>query len=348
MSGRPAMAADMSSPGQLIVLGPNGAPAGICPLEHTDVEADIAGFITRVKVKQAFSNPFDKPIEAVYEFPLPNGSAVDEMTMHIGSRVIVGQVKEKQEARQIYNQARATGQRAALLEQQRPNMFTQSVANIQPGERIEIEIGYNEVLDYTDGRFEFVFPMVIAPRYDSRPAAQGDASHTPDGAPVKVPYTEMTSTAPVTRSGHDISVTVKIAAGGMQINELNSRLHDVDIERPGFNQAVVRLSNRSEIPNRDFVLDYTMTSDEIGDSLFLRDDPSGRFFTLILAPPKRVTPKDVVPRELIFVIDQSGSMGGWKIEKAKLAMRRCIQNLNPDDTFNLLSFSGGIGRCFDN
>ncbi|MCE5231405.1 VIT and VWA domain-containing protein [bacterium] len=341
MSGGRSAQAAMSTPGQLIVLDPNGIPAGVCPLEHTDVEANVAGFIARVHVRQTFKNPFDRPIEAVYEFPLPQGSAVDEMWMRIGAREIVGVTREKEEARQIYNAAKAAGQRTALLEQKRPNIFEQSVANIQPGERIEIEIGYTEILSYIDGRFEFVFPMVIAPRYEPRPAK------TPDGAPVQTTYADMTTTAPASRSGHDISVTVTIDGGAMQLNQLKSRLHDIDIERPGLNKAVVKLKNRSEIPNRDFVLDYNIIGEEIGDALFLRDDPRGRFFTVILAPPKRVTPKDVVPRELIFVIDQSGSMRGWKIEKAKLAMLRCIQNLNHYDTFNLLSFSSGLARCFE-
>ncbi len=346
MGGRSAEAAVMNTPGQLVVLNPDGSPGALCPLEHTDVEAKIAGFITRVHVRQSFRNPYDRPIEAVYEFPLPQGAAVDEMIMRIGPRVLVGVMKEKDEARRIYTAARAAGERTALLEQKRPNVFQQSVANIQPGERIEIEIGYNEILDYVDGRFEFVFPMVVAPRYDPRSTA-GEGAGAPHGAPIGTTYADMTTTAPQTRSGHDISVTVTIAAGNMHLDQLASRLHDVAIERPAPNMAVVRLKNRVDIPNRDFVLDYNIIGDEIGDALFTRDDPRhGRFFTVILAPPKRVMPKDVVPRELFFVVDQSGSMQGWKIEKAKLAMRRCIQNLNPGDTFNLLSFSNHITRCF--
>lgn len=352
MGGRDAVAAAMNTPGQLVILNPDGSQGGLCPLEHTDVNASIAGFITRVRVKQSFQNPYDRPIEAVYEFPLPQGSAVDEMKMRIGSRVLIGMMKEKEEARRIYVAARAAGERTALLEQKRPNIFQQSVANIQPGERIEIEIGYNEVLSYVDGRFEFVFPMVIAPRYDPRTVSTDVArapspAMTPHGAPIQTTYADMTTTAPATRSGHDISVTVTIASGNMQLDQLASRLHDIDIERPGLNTAVVRLKNKTDIPNRDFVLDYNIIGDEIGDALFTRDDPKhGRFFSVTLAPPKRVTPKNVVPRELIFVLDRSGSMNGWKIEKAKLAMRQCIKNLNPGDTFNVLSFSNGLEKWF--
>ncbi len=198
--------------------------------------------------------------------------------MRIGPRVLVGVMKEKDEARRIYTAARAAGERTALLEQKRPNVFQQSVANIQPGERIEIEIGYNEILDYVDGRFEFVFPMVVAPRYDPRSTA-GEGAGAPHGAPIGTTYADMTTTAPQTRSGHDISVTVTIAAGNMHLDQLASRLHDVAIERPAPNMAVVRLKNRVDIPNRDFVLDYNIIGDEIGDALFTRDDPRhGRFF----------------------------------------------------------------------
>ncbi len=345
LGGAPALATPMTGMGELIVLGPDGAPAGACPLERTDVSADLAGPMARVRVRQAFVNSFDRPIEAVYLFPLPVDAAVDEMTMRIGARVITSEVKEKQEARQLYEQARATGQRAALLEQERPNVFRQSVANIQPGERIEIEIAYSEVVAWVDGRFEFVFPLTVAPRYDPRPAADDAASTATAGGPIVVAAAP-TPEPPLLRAGHDISLTVNIAAG-MMLREIESPLHEIEVERPAHDRAAVTLKHRDEIPNRDFVLHYTPAEDKIADALFVHEDARGRFFTLMLAPPRRALPADILPRELLFVVDTSGSMRGWKFEQAKAAMRRCIENLNPGDSFNLLSFASDLGRCFE-
>src|SRR5687767_14959945 len=136
-----------------------------CPLKHTDVTADVAGFIARVRVTQTFHNPTKEKIEAIYVFPLPHEAAVDEMTMVLGERKIVGLIKRRAEARSIYQAALAAGQTAALLEQERPNIFTQSVGNIEPGQAVKIEIAYVDVLKYDMGSYEFRFPMVVGPRY---------------------------------------------------------------------------------------------------------------------------------------------------------------------------------------
>jgi len=151
--------------GRLDAIGPEGKPLGSCPLKHTEVTADIAGFIARVTVRQQFHNPFPDKIEAVYVFPLSQDAAVDQMTMTVGDRIIVGEIKERGEARAIYEQAKARGQVASLLDQQRPNIFTQSVANIEPGEQVDITISYTETLEWKDGEYSFDFPMVVGPRY---------------------------------------------------------------------------------------------------------------------------------------------------------------------------------------
>ncbi|HEY9231264.1 MAG TPA: VIT domain-containing protein, partial [Blastocatellia bacterium] len=142
-----------------------GAIAGACPLKHTDVKAEISGFLSRVVVTQEFENPFKDKIEAVYTFPLPPNAAVDDMTLRVGERTVRGRIKRREEARAIYEAARSAGQVAGLLDQERPNIFTQSVANIMPGERIIVTISYVETLKYQDGAYEFVFPMVVGPRY---------------------------------------------------------------------------------------------------------------------------------------------------------------------------------------
>lgn len=153
----------MGEPGQLTAPRPNQPPV-VCPLEGTRVVANVEGFGARVTVRQTFHNPTRETIEAIYTFPLPADAAVDQMRIRVGTRVVEGEVRRRGEARAIYEAARNAGQTAALLDQERANVFTQSVANITPGAKVEVEIGYVQVLKYEDARFEFVYPMVVGPR----------------------------------------------------------------------------------------------------------------------------------------------------------------------------------------
>ncbi|NUM54409.1 MAG: VWA domain-containing protein [Candidatus Hydrogenedentes bacterium] len=338
-------------PGGCIIVPPkDGRPGGECPLEHTDVKAEVSGFIARVTLTQRFGNPFTEPIEAVYTFPMSDRAAVDTMLMKVGNRVIRGNIKEREEAQRIYQQARDAGKTASLLDQERPNIFTQSVANILPGNTIEITISYVEYLKYEDGEYEFSFPMVVGPRYvpgnvtapntDPRKAGPNATDQVPDAGRINPPITPEG-----TRAGHDISLSVKVDAG-LPLQDIQSVLHEVDVQSNG-NIAEVSLKNRSEIPNRDFVLKYKVAGQDIGDAVLSHAGAKGGFFTLVLQPPARVTPQQATPKEMIFVIDCSGSMSGFPIEKAKKTMKLCIEGMNPNDTFNLVTFAGGLGYCFD-
>src|SRR6202158_1297921 len=177
------------TPGALQVVDANGKPKAVCPLKHTDVKAEISGFLSRVVVTQEFENPFKEKIEAVYTFPLPQDAAVDDMTMIVGDRTVRGKILRREEAEAVYEAAKTNGQTASLLNQERPNIFTQSVANILPGEQIKITISYVETLKYEDGAYEFVFPMVVGPRYvpGASTGAQGsgfapDTTQVPDAS----------------------------------------------------------------------------------------------------------------------------------------------------------------------
>jgi Ca-activated chloride channel family protein len=243
--------------GSLITLDPEGKPSGLCPLKHTEVDAKITGFLARVTVTQEFTNPFEEKIEAVYTFPLPQDSAVDDMTIIVGDRTIKGKIKPREEARAIYDAAREAGYVAALLDQERPNIFTQSVANIEPGKGVKVTISYVETLKYDEGTYEFAFPMVVGPRYmpgsPTGKAAGGwspDTDQVPDASRISPPVTPKG-----TRAGHDISVNVSIDAG-VPIQDLQSRLHDVAVEKLGAGQARLHLTKKSVIPNKDFVLNY--------------------------------------------------------------------------------------------
>lgn len=327
--------------GTLQAVDPNGKAKAVCPLKHTDVKAQISGFLSRVTVTQEFENPFKEKIEAVYTFPLPQNAAVDDMTMMVGDRTVRGKILRREEAQAVYEAAKNNGQTASLLEQERPNIFTQSVANILPGEQIKITISYVETLKYEDGSYELVFPMVVGPRYvpGNATGAQStgfspDTDRVPDASRItpQPPREGM-------RAGHDISIEVMLDAG-VPIDALNSRTHEVIIERPDNRRAHVALKDQATIPNKDFILRYDVAGQKISDALLTHSTGHSGFFTLILQPPERVTAEDVTPKELVFVLDTSGSMSGFPIEKAKETMKLALDNLYPYDTFNLITFSG--------
>src|ERR1044071_3784456 len=249
-TGFTANASGHITQGALQVLDPEkGTVAAECPLKHTDVKAEISGFLSRVVVTQEFENPFKDKIEAVYTFPRPPNAAEDDMTMRVGDRTVRGKIKRREEARAVYEAARRAGNIASLLDQERPNIFTQSVANISPGEKVSVTISYVETLKYEDGSYEFGVPMVVGPRYvpGSPTGTQGggwspDTPQVPDASRITPPV------APKgTRAGHDISVEVALDAG-VPIDDLKSTNHEIDAERPTAHSAFVRLKGKAEIP----------------------------------------------------------------------------------------------------
>ncbi|MFN0171649.1 MAG: VIT and vWA domain-containing protein [Bryobacteraceae bacterium] len=315
--------------GMLTAIGPNG---GACPLKHTAVKAELTGPMARVTVVQRFVNPYPDKIEAVYTFPLPHTAAVDSMTMKVGDRSIRGIIKRREEAQAIYEAARQAGHVASLLDQERPNIFTQAVANIRPGDEVLIEISYVETLQYEDGNYEFSFPMVVGPRYNPR--------HVSDAARIAPPVTPEG-----TRAGHDLSLEVSVDAG-VPIQFLKSATHDIETQRPDPRKAIVRLRDKAVIPNKDFVLQYDVSGARIGDALLAHRAAKGGFLTFVLQPPDHPRVADVTPKEIVFVLDTSGSMMGFPIEKAKEAMKLAIAGLNPRDTFNLITFAGDTHVLF--
>lgn len=358
--GGSAAAAPAPTAGQLAVVDGNGNPTALCPLKHTDVRADVKGYVARVTVEQRFHNLSSTPVEAVYTFPLPEDAAVDDMTIRVGDRIIVGEIKRREEAREIYERARDAGQTAALLDQERPNIFTQSVANLMPGTDVVVHISYVNLLKYDDGGYELVYPMVVGPRFvpgsggyqvpglrgEPSPARQVDPN--PGATSVVTDAEKITPpiTPPDTRAGHDISVTVNVDAG-LPIEGLSSTLHAVDVERQGANRAVVRLRDQNAIPNKDFILRYTVAGKEIRSAVLADQAADGSgYFTLMVQPPAQEAKTKPDSRELVFVIDQTGSQAGWPIQKAKETMRYLIRNMNPDDTFQLLGFNTDVYPCF--
>ena len=360
----PLKPGDTGDAGSLQIIGSDGKVAGLCPLKHTDVHAEISGFLARVEVTQEFVNEGDDRIEAVYVFPLPQDAAVNDMTMHVGDRVVRGIIQRREDAQKIYQHAKATGHVAALLDQERPNIFTQSVANILPGETVSIHITYIDTLKYEAGSYEFMFPTVVGPRYIQGTMAIGhsgggrvpDTDKVPDASRITPPVAPQD-----VRAGHDIAIEVKLDAG-VPIQEVRSELHDVDIERTGASSAVVRLKDEDNIPNKDFILRYDVAGARIADALLVHAEQpqsaqalggaagssqTAGYFTFILQPPERVFDEDATPREVVFVLDTSGSMEGFPIDKAKQTMALAMAQLRSFDTFNLITFSGDDHVLFD-
>lgn len=440
--------------GRLDAYDARGDLLGPCVLKHTDVQATVSGPYVRVTLTQKYHNSLADKIEAVYTFPLSHRAAVDRMTMTIGDRVIIGEVKERSRAREVYEAARESGRVASLLEQERPNIFTQSVANIEPGADIDITISYVEQLESRGGDYEFTFPTVVGPRYipggtaadaensglsasaslqgfdpregvnllaparlsfarnvenfdpqvlaaalpQARPLAPAAGVAEPAaslGAPVvefeatypdgsrepgrlyandvgevggrwffmpepkpgaafagptaEVPDADRITPMPLrpeTRAGHDISISVIIDTGGPGLVDIESPLHsitrqDVRLRPDGMpSRSTVTLAGRATIPNRDFVLKWRQAAPGVIDSVFTARAEQGDFFAVMLQPPNRVEDAAAVPRELVFVLDTSGSMRGKPIEASKAVARSLIGSMRPQDTFNVVTFSG--------
>jgi Ca-activated chloride channel homolog len=313
------------------------------PLKHTEVTADIKGYIASVEVTQQFQNPYDQKIEAVYVFPLPQDAAVNEFIMTVGDRKIRGIIREREEAERIYKEARRQGYVASLLTQERPNIFTQKVANIEPGKAIDINIVYFNTLAYVDGSYEFVFPMVVGPRFNppgmtSGVGAAGRGKAGTSGQKTEVQYMRSNE-----RSGHDINITVNLDAG-VKIEGLESPTHAIKTKRPSANRAMVSLSRLDRIPNRDFVLRCKVAGRKMKTAFITHKDARGSYFTLMLYPPERLRDLPRKPMEMVFVLDCSGSMSGRPMAKAKEAMKRALNWLGPDDTFQVIRFSNNASQ----
>lgn len=311
----------------------NGQIAAL-PLKHTSVNAEISGFVSRTYVTQEFQNPYSKPIEAIYNFPLPSGASVDSMEMQIGDKKIVGKIDTRKEAERKYQEAKNNGQTAALLNQERPNIFTQKVANIMPGDSIKIKISYFEVLKYNNGQYNFVFPMVVGPRYN--PASVDDTSNI-----------ESPSIPAWTREWLTIDVTLHIAAG-VNIKWLKSNSHSVDIKKINDAEAEITLKNANEIPNKDFSFIYNVASDkpQLGFITHKVANEKDWYFALIAEPQKSPKQSEIRSKEIVFVLDTSGSMQWRPIETVKKAMKKAIENLGPNDSFNIYNFNTSVFTLF--
>jgi Ca-activated chloride channel family protein len=322
--------------GGLYVQSPQGEQL-VFPLNHTEVIAKIAGNLSRVEVIQSFENPFTQPLEAVYIFPLPDEAAVDDMEIKIGDRIIKGNIKKREEAQQIYEKAKQEGRTAGLLEQERDNIFTQSLANIKPGEQIDVTIRYTESLKFEAGNYEFVFPMVVGPRYiPGMPIdGSGDTDRVPNASRITPPVV-----SEGTRTRHNINVTVEIDAG-LAISEVCSPSHQLKIEHSG-EIVRIQLAGEDTIPNKDLILRYQVSGKETQSTVLTQADDRGGHFAIYLIPALEYSPDEIVAKDVVFLVDTSGSQSGDPLEKCQELMRRFINGLNSNDTFTIIDFSDRV------
>lgn len=299
------------------------------PLKMTRADVDIAGVIADVKVTQVYKNTGKNTLEAIYIFPASSRAAVYAMRMTIGKRVIEAEIKEKEQARKDYEQARKEGKTASLLEQHRPNVFQMNVANILPGDEIKVEMKYTELLIPEDNVYSFIYPTVVGPRYSNVPKKGAPASEKW----VETPYLHEGEKAP-----YKFGLAVNLNAG-MPIAKLESPTHSITMDYVGKTNARLTLKE-GEGGNRDFVLKYSLAGGKISSGLLLYKGKEENFFLMMMEPPARVTPKEIVSREYIFIIDVSGSMNGFPIEVTKELMRNLFGQLKSTDYFNVLLFAG--------
>ncbi len=325
------------------------------PRLKTDVEIDVSGPIARVKVTQRFQNPSKGWVEGTYVFPLPENSAVDVLKMQIGDRFIEGQIKPRQEAREIYEQAKAEGKKAALLEQQRPNIFTNQVANIGPGETIVVQIEYQQSVHQSGGEFSLRFPMVVAPRYNPAPIVQTVEFN--NGAGFAVPSDPVENRdkieAPVLDPRENakinpVALTVNLKAG-FPLGDVNSSFHDVDIKEDGDQNRTIALKGDTVPADKDFELTWHAAPGKTPSAGLFREVLGGKTYLLAFVTPPATPDTSAAPakREVVFVIDNSGSMSGPSIEQAKQSLALAISRLNPDDRFNVIRFDDTMTDYFN-
>ncbi|MEQ8996888.1 MAG: VIT domain-containing protein [Coleofasciculus sp. B1-GNL1-01] len=320
----------------------------VFPLEHTQVATKITGNVSRVEVTQTFTNPFDHPLEAVYKFPLPDEAAVDDMEIQLDDRIIRGVIKKRQEAKQIYEKAKKAGKTAGLLEQERANVFTQSLANIKPGESIEVTIRYTDSLKFEGGDYEFAFPMVVAPRYTAgNSVGSAKAPTTNQALTTNVAYAAQVNPpiAPPGRSGHDIDVTVEIDAG-VPISNVRSPSHPVTTQQTS-STVRVELADQETIPNKDLILRYQVAGADTQATVLTQADERGGHFATYLIPAIEYQQNEIVPKDVVFLVDTSGSQSGSPIVQSKELMRQFIQGLNPQDTFTIIDFANSTTQLSD-
>jgi Ca-activated chloride channel homolog len=320
---------------------------GHLPLEAMDVRGRIDGLLARVVVRQTFVNAFEEPLEAAYIFPLPDRAAVSHFRMMVAGREIEGVLEERGQAREHYDQAITQGRRASIAEEDRPGVFNLRVGNLMPGERATVELTLCGVLPYADGEVTFRFPLAVAPRYIPGKPLPGpsvgdgtavDTDAVPDASRISPPVLLPGFPNPIR-----LSLEVELHDGAASADCVRSSLHAVQEDlRDGYRRIHIRPGERLD---RDFILRFRLGGDDIRPTLSLHPDADDRqqgTFALTVVPPAEPAGSGSRPRDVVFVLDRSGSMQGWKIVAARRAVARMIDTLGEADRFGVLAFDSTV------
>ncbi len=298
------------------------------PLKSSAARVEFDGTIARVRLTQRYANAGSVPIEAIYIFPASTRAAVHGMTLTSGGRKIVAKIGESAKARQDYEMAKTEKKTAAMLEEHRPNVFQMSVANLLPGDDIDVEIEWTEPIPAKDATYEFVFPTVVGPRYTGGSGGEAAWAANPHLRPGDAIGTEFT-------------LNVKLATT-LPLAEVTCPSHKAKVDFQAKDRAEIALAG-NDCANRDFILRWKLTNRQVDAGLLLNRGEHGNHFLLQIAPPPRVELSQIPPRDYIMVIDISGSMNGFPLNTAKKLLADLVKGLRPDDTFNVVSFAGGSG-----
>jgi len=308
-----------------------GGDSGVdrLPLKKTSADVRLNGFIASVQLSQVYRNEGNRPINATYIFPGSTRAAVNGMTMTIGERRIIAEIKEKEEAKQVFNAAKKAGKSASLLSQKRPNVFSMEVANILPGDEVKVELTYTEIITAEEGVYEFVYPGVVGPRFG------GDAQHASGEVQwIQNPYLAEGEQDPVT---YGINLSI---ASPLPISSLESSSHALDTVWTDEKSVQVSLKDAANAGNRDFILHYRLQDEKILTGLTRFEHEGENYFLLVSEPPERVTPDQIPARDYFFVVDVSGSMAGFPLDTTKNLMTNLLRDLKSSDRFNILFFAG--------
>ncbi len=321
--------------GVMFTVGSTNEPRVVLPLKKTDVSIDVTAGIARTEVIQRFHNDLDRPLEAVYIFPLPSRAAVEDFELRLADRVIKSSVKEREEAKAVYEEAKAEGKKAALFEQERPNLFTTSVANLLPGESVDICFTYVEQLRFQKDRYDLTFPMVVGERYiPFEFNGQGGKQYSvADDDRLNPPILH-----PNLDSGHRLSIAIVL--NGLPVKKITSTTHALTVEDEGGDIFSVRPKNRGLVPNCEFSITVHLRENDAPSVSFVQSVHDEAYGLLSVFPPIGSKRKhESLPKDVVFLIDTSGSMSGESIAQAKSGLKRCLDMLKPDDRFTVVRFS---------
>jgi len=324
-----------STMGSVWLLPDNGIHVNALLLE-TDVNFDVSGIVVRVTVKQRFRNTGSMWAEGIYIFPLPENAAVDHFKLHLGERQIEGQIQERALAKKTYEAAKNQGRQAGLVEQQRANVFTTSLANIAPGEEITVEIEYQQTLEYNDGNYRLRFPMVIGPRFNA-------INNSPDQ---HINDTDVSTVTAETR-GNPVYLHVSLDAG-VPLEKLESTYHGVDIKQTDTHRYSIALVAENVFADRDFELVWTPELNHQPQTAIFTDQHQGYEYALlsVLPPELDLLGQQLLPRDVVFILDVSGSMSGTSIEQARASLLQALGRLELHDRFNLIWFNDRTERLY--